>query len=74
MDTTIWKYESKNSHHMVCAGATNRSVEKGLLSLFKKGKYTLHSATQLSLCASSQPNPPNAISKFKTREDHCLRL
>ena len=34
MDTTIWKFESKNSqeyHRMVWNGATNRPVEKGLL-------------------------------------------
>ena len=31
----MWKIESKNSeeyHHMVCNGATNRSVKKGVLS------------------------------------------
>ena len=45
--TTISKFESKNSqeYHVVCNGATNRPVEKGLLictsEYFKKLKFQL---------------------------------
>ena len=76
MHATIWKFERKNSqeyHHMVCNGATNRSVEKGLVSPFLRQESTPFTPLLSSLSApSSQPNLPNAISNFKTREDHCF--